>query len=632
MTKETFTFQAEVGKLLDIVAHSLYSHKEIFLRELISNASDACDKLRYESLTNADLAGGDTDFAIAITSDKKAKTLTISDNGIGMSRDDLAETLGTIARSGTQAFMDQITAAKEKKDKSGVDLIGQFGVGFYSAFMVSDTVEVVTRQAGSEKAYKWVSDGRGEFTIEEATRDERGTDVILHIKKDEKEFFEPERIEKIVKTYSDHIDIPINLNPIKKDDEVRTLNSASALWTREKRDITEEQYKEFYHHVAHAFDDPWMTLHNRVEGTMAYTNLLFVPTSAPFDLFSPERKASVKLYVKKVFITDDCEDLLPAYLRFVKGIVDSEDLPLNISREMLQDNPALAKIRKAVVKRIFTELGKKAEKAPDEYATFWDAFGPVLKEGLYEDFENREKLFELARFKSTQGEGLVSLKDYTERMKEGQDAIFYITGENAEQIALSPQLEGFKAKGVEVLLLSDPVDEFWVTSAGLYADKPFKSATRGGADLDKVAKDAKDDKKEDKKADKKPSNIDPLVAAFKVTLGDKVKDVIASERLTDSAVCLVAGEGDMDIHLERLLKQHKQLEQSTPRVLEINPDHILIKNLNKIATKSDGVDAGIEDAAWLLLDQARIVEGEKVADPVAFAKRLASVMERGLTS
>jgi len=632
MTKETFTFQAEVGKLLDIVAHSLYSHKEIFLRELISNASDACDKLRYEALTHPDLGIGNSDFAISVTSDKKAKTLTISDNGIGMSREDLAETLGTIARSGTQAFMDQITAAKEKKDKSGVDLIGQFGVGFYSAFMVSDSVEVITRKAGTDKAFKWVSDGRGEFTIEDTTRDSDGTDVILHLKKEEKEFFEPERIEKIVKTYSDHIAIPIVLKPIKDGDADRTLNSASALWTRDKKDITEDQYKEFYHHVAHAFDNPWMTLHNRVEGVMAYTNLLFIPTSPPFDLFSPERKANVKLYVKKVFITDDCEDLLPAYLRFVKGIVDSEDLPLNISREMLQDNPALSKIRKAVVKRIFTELGKKADKAPDEYATFWEAFGPVLKEGLYEDFENRAKLFELVRFKSTHGEGLISLKDYVSRMKEGQNAIFYITGENVEQITQSPQLEGFRAKGVEVLLLSDPVDEFWVTSVGEYEEKLFKSATRGGADLDKVAKPESDDKKKDKKDDKKTTNIDPLVAAFKVALGDKVKDVRVSERLTDSAVCLVADEGDMDIHLERLLKQHKQLDQSTPRVLEINPDHKLIKSLNKIAKKSTGIEKSVDDAAWLLLDQARIVEGEKIADPVAFARRMASVMERGLSS
>jgi molecular chaperone HtpG len=631
MTKETFTFQAEVGKLLDIVAHSLYSHKEIFLRELISNASDACDKLRYEALTNTDILLGNLEYAISITSNKKEKLLTISDNGIGMNRDDLSATLGTIARSGTQAFMDQITAAKEKKEKGSVDLIGQFGVGFYSAFMVSDSVEVITFKAGEEKAYKWTSDGRGEFSIEDATRDGFGTDIILHIKKEEKEYLEANRIEKIVKTYSDHIGIPIILMPMKKDEESRTLNEASALWTREKKDITPEQYKEFYHHVAHAFDDPWMTLHNRVEGVMAYTNLLYIPSTPPFDLFNPDRKSNVKLYVKKIFITENCDGLLPAYLRFVKGVVDSEDLPLNISREMLQDNPALLKIRNALIKRIFMELGKKAEKAPEEYSTFWDSFGAVMKEGLYEDTDNREKILELVRFKSTHGDGQFSLKDYTARMKEGQDSIYYITGEDAEQIALSPQLEGFKKKGVEVLLLSDPVDEFWITAIGLYDDKMFKSATRGGADLEKVS-EPKSDEKPNKKNDKKSTNIDPLVAAFKVALGEKVKDVRTSERLTDSAVCLVADEGDMDIHLERLLKQHKQLDQSTPRVLELNPGHILIKNLNAIAKKSKGTEASVEDAAWLLLDQARIVEGEKVADPVAFAKRLASVMDRGLSS
>jgi len=638
MTQETFTFQAEVSKLLDIVAHSLYSHKEIFLRELISNASDACDKLRYQALTKPGLVDGDGEFGIRLSIDKKAKTITVSDNGIGMARGELSETLGTIARSGTQAFMDQLSAANEKKKKdkkggNGVDLIGQFGVGFYSAFMVSDKIEVITRKAGDDTASIWVSEGSGEFTVDDASRDRAGTDVILHIKKEEKEFLEGMRLENIVKTYSDHIGIPITMTAEKDDEEDRVLNTASALWTREKKDITDEQYKEFYHHAAHAFDDPWLTLHNKVEGILSYTNLLYVPSQQPMDLFNPDRKANVKLYVKRVFITDDCEGLLPSYLRFVKGIVDSEDLPLNISREMFQHNPALAKIKKALTKRILGELKKKAEKAPDEFKTFWDTFGLVLKEGLYEDFENRDKLLEIVRFTTTKSDGgLTSLKDYVERMQSGQKAIYYITGEDAAQTALSPQLEGFKAKDVEVLLLTDPVDEFWVTSVGLYEEIVFKSATRGGADLGDVTKDGETDKKdaEKKDEDKKSDAIDPLIAAFKVALGDKVKDVRISERLTDSPVCLVADDGDMDIHLERLLKQHKQLEANTPRVLEINADHALTKALNAIAVKSEGIDATVEDAAWLLLDQARIVEGEKVEDPSAFVRRMASVMQKGL--
>jgi len=638
MTKETFTFQAEVSKLLDIVAHSLYSHKEIFLRELISNASDACDKLRYAALTDATLTDGVGEYQIRLSVDSKAKTLTVSDNGIGMARGELTDTLGTIARSGTQAFMDQLKAANEAKKKGKVDgsveLIGQFGVGFYSAFMVSDRIEVITRKAGEDTASSWVSEGNGEFSVDEASRDRRGTDVILHLKKDEKEFLEAMRLENIVKTYSDHIGIPIILEPTQKDEEERTLNTASALWTRDKKDITEDQYKEFYHHAAHAFDDPWMTLHNRIEGVLSYTNLLFIPSMQPMDLFNPERKTNVKLYVKRVFITDDCEGLLPSYLRFVKGVVDSEDLPLNISREMFQHNPALAKIKKALTKRILAELKKKAEKAPEEFQAFWDVFGIVLKEGLYEDVENRDKLLEIVRFKSTTHDSLVSLKDYVERMKDGQKAIYYITGEDAAQVALSPQLEGFKAKGVEVLLLTDPVDEFWVTSVGLYGDIVFKSATRGGADLSDLGKDGDDDKKDDaeKQDEKKSATVDPLVASFKLALGERVKDVRVSERLTDSPVCLVADEGDMDIHLERLLKQHKQLQQDTPRVLEVNAGHALIKALNTIASKSDGPNTTIEDAAWLLFDQARIVEGEKVDDPSAFVRRMASIMEKGLPS
>ena len=642
MTKETFTFQAEVSKLLDIVAHALYSQKEIFLRELISNASDACDKLRYDSLTNPGLVGGSGAYQITLTTNKKAKTLTVSDNGIGMNRDDLVETLGTIARSGTQAFMDTLTQAKGAKDKkkngadtSDIDLIGQFGVGFYSSFMVAERVEVVTRKADEEAAWLWISDGTGEFTIDEATRDQHGTDVTVYLKREDKEFLEPQRIEHIVKTYSDHIGIPIILAGAKKDEEDRTLNQASALWTREKRDISDEDYTEFYHHVGQMWDEPWLTLHNRIEGVISYTNLLFIPSSRPFDLFNPERKAQLKLYVKRVYITDNCDELLPSYMRFVRGVVDSEDIPLNISREMLQHNPALAKIKKALTKRVFNELKKKAEKAPDEYAEFWDNFGAVIKEGLYEDFDNRDVLMELTRFRSTTQEGLISLKDYVERMPKGQDAIFYIAREDAEAIAQSPQLEGFKAKGIEVLLLTDPVDEFWIPSIGTFEEKTFKSATRGGADLSAIGKDKSDSdaKSEDGAiSDGGPDNakVEPLIAAFKVALGDKVKDVRASERLTDSPVCLVADDGDMDMNIERLLKQHNQLSESTPRVLEINADHALITKLAKKAKAAKGIDAAVEEAAFLLLDQARIVEGEPIADPLAFSRRMAAVMEKGL--
>ena len=641
MTTEKFTFQAEVSKLLDIVAHALYSQKEIFLRELISNASDACDKLRYQSLTNPELIGS-ADFEVILNADKKSKTLTISDNGIGMNRDDLVETLGTIARSGTQAFMDALSQAKSAKDKkkktgdteSGIDLIGQFGVGFYSSFMVAEKVEVVTRKAGEDTAWLWTSEGTGEFTIDSSKRDQNGTDVIIHLKKDDKEFVEAARIEHIVKTYSDHIGIPIILKAQKKGDEDRTLNKASALWTREKRDISDEDYKEFYNHVGQMWDDPWLTLHNRVEGVLSYTNLLFIPSSRPFDLFTPERKTQLKLYVKKVYITENCDELLPSYLRFIRGVVDSEDLPLNISREMLQHNPALAKIKKALTKRVFNELRKKAEKSPEDYSKFWDNFGAVMKEGLYEDFENRETLIELARFRSTTHDNLSSLSEYVDRMKDGQESIFYIAGEDAEAISQSPQLEGFKAKGVEVLLLTDPVDEFWIPSVGKFQEKSFKSATRGGTDLSDIEKSSsKDDDKPTKNEKKsKPTNakVEPLIAAFKLALGDKVKDVRASDRLTDSPVCLVADEGDMDMNIERLLKQHKQLSETTPRVLEINPDHVLITKLSEKTKKTEGIDPIVEEAAFLLLDQAHIVEGEPISDPLAFSKRMAAVMAKGI--
>jgi molecular chaperone HtpG len=636
MAKEKFTFQAEVSKLLDIVARSLYSQKEIFLRELASNASDACDKLRYAALTDASLNDGNTDFRIILGVDAKAKTLSIADNGIGMSHDELIETLGTIAKSGTEAFLAQANANAEadkkgkSKDKDTVSLIGQFGVGFYSAFMVASQVDVLTRKAGEEEASLWSSDGRGEFTIEAATRDTCGTTVTLHLNKEDKEYLDEPRISHIIKAHSDHIGIPI----IFKDGErEETLNSASALWTLQKSEIKAEQYTEFYHHVGHAFDEPWLTLHNKVEGVMSYTNLLFIPTMAPFDLFTPERKGHVKLYVNRVFITEDCEGLLPPYLRFLRGIVDSEDLPLNISREMFQHDPRLAKIKTGLTKRVLGELKKKAEKKPEEYASFWENFGAVLKEGIYEDQTNREKILEVARFQTTASDTQRSLSDIVADMKEGQDAIYYITGENLEMVRQSPQLEGFRSRGVEVLLMTDPVDEFWLPAVGSFEDKPFKSVTRGGADLDNIKEDKDDDKdgKDKKKKDKKQAaGIDELIASLKISLGDAVKDVAVSERLTDSPVCLVSGEGDMDIQLERMLKQHKQLNQSTPRILEINADHALIVKLAGLAKGGKGSSDELNDAAFLLLDQARLLEGEALPDTAEFARRLSSMMERGL--
>ena len=634
MATEKFTFQADVGKLLDIVARSLYSHKEVFLRELISNASDACDRLRYVALTEPDLLEGGN-FKITLSADKKMRTLTVADNGIGMDHKELEELLGTIARSGSQAFMDTLGVDADKdlggdaeKDLGGdavkdMALIGQFGVGFYAAFMVADKVEVLTRRAGGDEAWLWASDGGGEFTIAEAERHGPGTSVTLTLSKKEDEFLDPARLGHIVRTYSDHVGLPI----VFLDGEAEeSLNTGSALWTRPKKDITADQYKEFYHHVGHAFDDPWATIHNRIEGVLSYINLLFIPSAPPFDLFDPARKSKVKLYVNRVFITDDCEGLVPGYLRFLRGIVDSEDLSLNISREMLQEDPKLAKIRSGLVKRVLGELKKKAEKKPDAYAAFWKDFGPVLKEGLYDDPPNRDRILGLSRFYSTAGgDELVSLDDYVGRMKEGQDAIYTISGGDLDQLRTSPQLEGFKSRGVEVLLLVDPVDEFWVPIVGAYQEKPFKSATRAGADLDKVA--APDEKKKAKKK-KPPAGMEALLAAIKGALGEAVKDVTASDRLTDSPVCLVAGEGDRDMNLERMLKQHRQLDEATPRILQVNPDHPLIRRLAEVAAGSNGAD--LADAAHLLLDQARILEGEPVSDPAAFSRRLSAMVEKGL--
>ncbi len=621
MAEEKREFQAEVAKLLDIVVHSLYSNKEIFLRELISNASDACDKLRYAALTDASLVAGDAEYRIRLIPDAAANTLTIADNGIGMNRDDLIANLGTIAKSGTAEFMNKLTG-DAKKDMT---LIGQFGVGFYSAFMVAERVSVVTRKAGEEHGWRWESDGRGEFTITPEPEAKRGAAITLHLREAEKEFVERFRLSAIVKRYSDHIAIPVVL---VEGDKEETLNSASALWTRAKSEVTAEQYKEFYHHVAHAFDDPWLTLHWKAEGAIEYTSLLYVPGSKPFDIFHPDRKHHVKLYVKRVFITDEAEGLLPPYLRFLRGVVDSQDLPLNVSREMLQHNPVLAKMKAGLVKRVLSELKKKAEDDAQSYATFWETFGAVLKEGIYEDFERKSDILALCRFRTTTQDGLTTLDEVVGRLKEGQDAIYYATGDDVAALRKSPQLEGFLAKGIEVLLLTDPIDEFWVPAVGEVQGKKLVAITQGDIDLSKVKAD---DAAEAAKPEAAPAEaMDTLIAALKLSLGERVKDVRATDRLTSSAVCLVADAGQMSLHLEKLLKAHNQIDQDSPRVLEINPRHPLIKGMAGKVTAS-GREA-IEDMALLLLDQARIVEGEPPADPVEFARRLAAVMEKGLAA
>jgi len=615
--KETFSFQTEVGQLLDIVARSLYSNREIFLRELVSNASDACDKLRYETLTNPSLDVNADQFSVSLEIDKKAKTLSISDNGIGMSHDDLLETLGTIAKSGTGAFLESL----KDGEKGELGLIGQFGVGFYSAFMVSDSVDVLTREVGEEQSWQWSSDGKGQFTIEPGERDGCGTTVVLHLKKDAKEFLEEARIRHIVKTYSDHISFPVVLG-------AETLNSASAIWTRAPKDVTEEQHTEFYHHTSHAYDEPWLVLHNRVEGAVSHTSLLYVPSTAPFDLYDAERKNHVKLYVNRVFISENTKGLIPTYLRFLRGVVDSEDLSLNISREMLQSDPKLAKIKTALSKKVIGALKKKANKAPQEYADFWGNFGAVLKEGLIEDPGLRDRLLEVCRFSSTHNGELTSLSGYVERCKDGQDTIYYMAGEDAKKITHSPHLEGFKAKGVEVLLLSDPVDEFWLQHIADFEGKEFKSVTRGTTDLDKIKGDQQAD---DDKGDADSPALNDLIAAIKLELGESVKDVRPSKRLTDSPVCLIADDGDMDVNLERLLKQHGQLKDIMPRVLELNPDHRIVKKLAERAKGNEPAsDALLKDAAHLLLDQARIADGEAPADPAEFVRRLSSVMDSAL--
>lgn len=632
---EKMGFEAEVSRLLHMMVHSVYSDSEIFLRELVSNASDACDKLRYEAQTDASLMQDGGEFSIDITADKKAKTLTIVDNGIGMNRDDLIANLGTIARSGTAGFMDKLTG-DAKKD---VQLIGQFGVGFYSVFMVASSVTVTTKKAGDDQAWTWESNGEGSYTIAETKKDGAGTEIILHMKDDAEEFLDKWRIQNIIKTYSDHIAIPINLTteetkPAEEEGAepttelvTETVNEGQALWTRSKSDVSEEQHEEFYRHVSHGFDKPAHTMHYKVEGMQAYSVLMYIPSERPQDLFDPARKNRVKLYVKRVYITDDSQELLPSWLRFMRGVVDSEDLPLNVSREMLQNNPTLKRMSGAITKKILTELEKMADKDAEKFEKIWETFGSVLKEGIYEDFERRDQIMKIARFKSTGVDGWTTLDDYISRMKEGQDAIYFISGAEGDILAKSPQLEGFRKKGVEVLLLSDPVDDFWMQMMPQYEGKTFKSITKGGSDLSNI-------KSEDGEADSKEDSIPEgemttLITLMKEVLGDKVGDVKTTDRLVDTAACLVADENAMDMHMERIMKAHNQLHEASKKNLEINPSHPLIKKLVEKAGDKGATD-GLKDPVLLLLDQATILEGDQLEDPSAFAKRLADAMAKGL--
>ncbi len=634
---ERHAFQAEVSKLLGLMANSLYREKEIFLRELISNASDACDKLRYLAITQPDLLGDDAALQVTIKPVDKDGILVIADNGIGMSHEELIDNLGTIARSGTEAFVKQMAEASGDDGKDGEDgqgtqenqaagLIGQFGVGFYSSFMVAKRVEVVTRRADEAEGWRWRSDGTGSFTIAREADAARGTRIELHLRKDAREFLEPLRIRTVVKAYSDHIGLPIWLE--NEDGQKEMVNEGSALWSRPRSEIDEAQYREFYHHIAHMPGDPWHTIHLHAEGRIEYTALLFVPDTQPFDLFDPARRHRLRLYVRRVFITDECDGLVPPYLRFMRGVVDSSDLALNVSRETLQNDPILAKIRTALVKRVLSELGKQAKKAPDEYATFWENFGAVLKEGLYEDAEQKDRLLPLVRFRSVAGgERWLSLDDYVEAMPEDQDAIYYISGEDPETLRRSPQVEGFRARGLDVLLMADPVDQFWLPMVGAYSEKPFRSITQGASDLERFA--VEDDESAGEADAPAEGEMDKLIALVKLTLADAVKDVRTSERLTESPVCLVADEGDLDMHLERLLRQHKHEVPAQKRVLEINPSHDLTRALARMVGQKGATDA-LEDAAHLLMDQALILEGEPVPDPSAFTRRLSGLVSRAL--
>jgi len=621
---EKKAFQADVSRLLDLMVHSIYSERDVFLRELISNAADACEKLRYEAIAQPQLTSDGEGFVIRVAIDKDAKTLAVVDNGVGMARDDLDRALGTIASSGTKAFLDKIGPGAEAE--SG-NLIGQFGIGFYSAFMVADSVEVRTRRAGSDEAWRWTSDGKGDYAVAPLPLEEapaRGTRVTLHLNEAAAaEFLEPYRVERLVKEHSGAVAVPIELLE-KPDGEARRLTDGAALWAKSKGDIKAEDYTEFYRALAAQYDEPALTIHYRAEGRHEYSVLAFVPGSKPFDLFDPQRKGRTKLYVRRVLITDEA-DLLPGWLRFVRAVVDTADLPLNVSREMVQSSPIFAAIRKGVTSRVLGDLTKMSDSDPDGFAKVWENFGAVLKEGLYEDPERRDSLFKLARFATTrQPEGGRTLAQYVADLRPNQTAVYYLVGDDLARLKTSPQLEGFRARGIEVLLLPDAVDAFWVSNAAGFDGKPFKSVTQGAADIKAVPLAEGGEEPEAKDVGPK---VATLLAFMKQTLGDAVEDVRASDRLSESPACLIAPEFGPDRRLEKILAQHGKLGMQTKPVLEVNPGHPLVAALAE-RFAGEGERAVVEDSAWLLHDEARIMDGELPADAAAFAARLRRVMEK----
>jgi molecular chaperone HtpG len=629
-TTETHAFQTEVNQLLKLMIHALYSNKEIFLRELVSNASDALDKLRFEAVSNDALTEGEEELYIQVEFDKESRTVTISDNGIGMTRDEVIANIGTIANSGTKKFLENMTGDQAKDSH----LIGQFGVGFYSSFIVADEVTLVTRKAGTpvNEATKWISQGEGEFTLETVEKTQKGTEITLHIKEDMGEFLEEMRLKNIITTYSDHISFPIKMPASEWDEEAKEqkptgefeqVNKATALWTQSKSDLSEEDYKNFYQTLTHDFEEPLSHLHNKVEGTLEYTSLLYIPKKAPFDLYERDRRYGLKLYVKRVFIMDDAEQLMPSYLRFIKGVIDSADLPLNVSREILQSNKVVDKIRAASVKRILTELAKMA-KADDKenYNLFWDQFGQVMKEGLVEDFANKDKIAKLVRFASTHDETTeeqrVSFEQYVDRMKPDQEAIYYIVADTHAAAKGSPHLEMFRKKGIEVILLSDRIDEWLVSHLTDFEGKALKSIT--SADLKEFEDEAEKDLSEDEKKTR-----DDLVGRIKSSIEESVSDVRMTTRLTDSPACVVSAEGDMSAHMVRMMEQMGQTIPKQKPVLELNPDHALVKKLESIQDNEK-----LKEWSLFLLEQAQLAEGDTLENPADFIKRMNALLSESL--